>query len=180
MTPGSSPAAMPTRGWRFWIGILVFGLGLVCPAFIPLVAVTALPSAWKATLSGLLLLGIPELCMLAAVAVLGQAGFAYLKGRIFAGLKRYAPPEQVSRTRYRIGLVLLGLPVLFGWLAPYVPLLLPQYEVHSWPFALAGDVVLVASLFVLGGAFWDKVRALFIYEAQVQLPARGSVTNEAS
>jgi hypothetical protein len=29
----------------------------------------------------------------------------------------------------------------------------------------------VASLFVLGGDFWDKVRALFVYDARVQVSA---------
>ena len=179
MAPEKNTAATTVRGWRFGSGILLFVLGLLCPAFIPLVAVTALPGAWKATLSGLLALGIPELCMLAAAAVLGKAGFEYLKGRLFAFLKRYAPPERVSRRRYRLGLVMLVLPVLFAWLAPYGPLLIPGYETtQSWMFGLAGDVVLVSSLFVLGGAFWDKVRALFIYEAQVRFPMRKEVTNE--
>jgi len=31
-------------------------------------------------------------------------------------------------------------------------------------------VLLVASLFVLGGDFWDKLRALFVHEARVQFP----------
>ena len=30
-----------------------------------------------------------------------------------------------------------------------------------------GDLVFVASLFVLGGDFWDKVRALFVHDANV-------------
>jgi hypothetical protein len=29
----------------------------------------------------------------------------------------------------------------------------------------------VASLFVLGGDFWDKLRALFVHEARVVFPA---------
>jgi hypothetical protein len=177
MTREKSSTAMPAQGWRFWLGLVLFVLGLVCPVLIPLIAATALPAAWKATLSGLLALGIPELCMLAAVAVLGKAGFESLKGWIFAFLKLYAPPERVSRRRYRIGLIMLALPLLFGWLAPYAPLLLHGYQANSWELALAGDVLLIASLFVLGGAFWDKVRALFIYEAQVQLPTGGGVTN---
>jgi hypothetical protein len=35
--------------------------------------------------------------------------------------------------------------------------------------SLIGDVIFVASLFVLGGDFWDKIRALFVYRARVQL-----------
>lgn len=33
--------------------------------------------------------------------------------------------------------------------------------------AIAGDVLLVLAVFVLGGEFWDKIRALFIHRAKV-------------
>lgn len=36
---------------------------------------------------------------------------------------------------------------------------------------LALDLVLAASLFVLGGEFWDKLRSLFLYDAKVILPS---------
>jgi hypothetical protein len=37
-------------------------------------------------------------------------------------------------------------------------------------FAVAGDLLLLASLFVLGGDFWDKLKALFIYDARAHMP----------
>jgi hypothetical protein len=37
-----------------------------------------------------------------------------------------------------------------------------------------GDLLLISSLFVLGGDFWDKLRALFVHGAKVQIPVRGS------
>jgi hypothetical protein len=33
-------------------------------------------------------------------------------------------------------------------------------------------MVFVASLFVLGGEFWDKVRALFIHQAEVHVATK--------
>jgi len=39
---------------------------------------------------------------------------------------------------------------------------------------LIGDGLLVSSLFVLGGDFWDKLRGLFIHKAEIKIPARGS------
>jgi hypothetical protein len=38
--------------------------------------------------------------------------------------------------------------------------------------SLIGDVMFVASLFVLGGDFWDKIRALFSHSARVQFSGR--------
>jgi hypothetical protein len=35
---------------------------------------------------------------------------------------------------------------------------------------VAGDLMFIATLFVLGGDFWDKLRALFVHGAKAQLP----------
>ena len=160
----------PASGWRFRSGILFFVLWLVCPVFIPVVYATGLPPSWKATLAGLLVLGIPQVFGLLAVVVLGKEGFNYLKGRLFGFFKKLAPPDRVSRTRYRIGLVLFVIPLFFGWLAPYAPEWIPGDEENRFIINAAGDVMFFTSLFVLGGDFWDKVRALFLREAKVQIP----------
>ena len=39
------------------------------------------------------------------------------------------------------------------------------------PTAIITDAVFVVSLFVLGGGFWDKLRALFVRTASVVFPA---------
>jgi hypothetical protein len=46
------------------------------------------------------------------------------------------------------------------------------YETHRFIVSLIGDLMFVASLFVLGGDFWDKLRALFIHSAGVQVAAK--------
>ena len=107
---------------------------------------------------------------MAAIAVMGKAGFNYLKGRLFSLFKKVAPPDVVSRTRYRIGLVMFSLPILFGWLVPYAPHLVPGYGTHRFVVNLVGDLLLISSLFVLGGDFWDKIRSLFMHKAKAQIP----------
>ena len=87
----TTTAVQPLSGWRFRIGMILFVLGLICPVFISLVTATDLPGKWKAGISALLALGIPELLWMAAVAVLGKAGFDYLKGRLFGLLKKLPP-----------------------------------------------------------------------------------------
>ena len=86
--------------------------------------------------------------------------------------KKHGPPDQVGRTRYHIGLVMFGLPLLFGWLGPYVTHRIPEYETSRFWISLAGDVMFVSSLFVLGGDFWDKLRSLFIHRAKAQIPSK--------
>jgi hypothetical protein len=35
---------------------------------------------------------------------------------------------------------------------------------------LLGDAMMLVSLFVLGGEFWDKLRALFVHRARAVMP----------
>ncbi len=156
---------------RLVVGGTIFVAGFLAPALIPLVAASSLTAGWKATLSGLLALGIPELGMLVAVAVMGKPGFAFLKARLGRFLRQYGPPATVSPLRYRIGLVMFTLPLLVAWVTPYAPYLLHGFDPNQLPVAVAGDVMLVTSLFVLGGDFWDKLRALFVYGSRARFPA---------
>ncbi|MBT8441352.1 MAG: hypothetical protein KJO76_03115, partial [Gammaproteobacteria bacterium] len=153
-------------------GLALFIFGLIAPVFVPAIAILGLPAKWTATLSGLLMLGVPELLWVAAVVVLGKDGFEAMKSQAFGVIKRHVLPETVSRTRYRIGLVMFLLPVLFGWLAPYAPAeAIPGYEDQRLVFSLIGDGLLLFSLFALGGEFWDKLRALFVFGAKARFPA---------
>ncbi len=158
-------------GWRFRIGVAFFVLAIISPVGVPLVALTDLSTTMKATLSGLFLAGLPEVFTVAAVAFLGKSGFNYLKGKLFARLKRYGPPREVSIIRYRVGIVMLLIPILFAYLIAYAPQYIPGYGEHSLYINLGIDFILIASFFVLGGDFWDKVRSLFEHGAKAQFPA---------
>jgi hypothetical protein len=172
MTPEKT---LPLPGWRLHLGMALIVLALLSPLAIPLVTLLPLPLAWKATISGLLLVGLPEVLSLLAVALLGKAGFSYLKGIIFRIFKRYAMPKEVSRARYRLGLVMFILPLFLGWLGAYVFHLIPGYGEHRFAINFCGDVIWLSSLFVLGSDFWDKVRALFIYQAKALIPQKGTI-----
>jgi hypothetical protein len=155
------------RGWSYRAGICVFVVGLATPLLIPFVLAMELSNAWKGTVSGLLGLGIPEILMLAGVSLMGKPGFQYLKARIFAALRKIASPEKVSLARYRCGLVLLGVTLLYGWMAPYMGDSLPWHEAYRVHAAVIGDLLLLSALILLGGDFWDKLRALFSHKARV-------------
>lgn len=154
---------------RLLTGGFFFVLGLICPIFIPLVLITNLPVAFKTIFSGLLALGIPELLMLVAIAILGRPGYEYLKANIFQLFKKYGPPAKVSRTRYRFGLVFFISPILLGLLLPYFSSLLPVYDENRLVINISLDVVFLISLLVLGGDFWDKLRSLFIYNSKADI-----------
>ena len=160
-------------GWRFKLGAAMFGLSILLPlAGVPLVTTLGLSTGVTASVTGGLLLSA-EVLGIAAIAVLGKSGYAYIKNRVFGFLKQYGPPRKVGPLRYRIGLVMFCVPVLFGWLSPYAVKWVPALSSHLLPYALAGDILIVSSLFVLGGDFWDKVRSLFIHDAEVRFAQVG-------
>ena len=165
-THASEPTVSPTR---IKLGFVIFVVGFLSPLLIPVVKAIQMPTGWKVAISGALAVGVPEIFSLVAVAVMGKAGFKALKTTVFKWVKKQAPPDVVGRARYRIGLAMFVLPILFGWLAPYAPHLIPGYASHRLAVNLSGDVMLISSLFVLGGDFWDKVRSLFIHKAKAVL-----------
>jgi uncharacterized membrane protein (DUF441 family) len=172
VTATATETEQPRAGWRFRLGLIVLVVGWLSPLCIPLITATELPTRWKTIISGALAVGIPEVFTVAAIAIMGKSGYNLIKEQIFSFLKKHGPPDRVSLTRYRIGLVMFVLPVIFGWLGPYGVHLIPGYETHRFVVSLIGDVMFVASLFVLGGDFWDKIRALFSHSARVQFSGR--------
>jgi hypothetical protein len=158
----------PHAGWRFRLGLIILVVGWLSPLCIPLITATDLSTRWKTIISGALAVGIPEVFTIAAIAIMGKSGYNLIKERIFSFLKKHGPPDRVSLTRYRIGLVMFVLPVLFGWLAPYGAHHIPGYESHRFVVSVIWDVMFITSFFVLGGDFWDKIRALFIRSARAQ------------
>ena len=171
MTPDTiTETGFDRTRWRLRLGLIVFVVGFLSPLLIPLVTASELPTKWKALISGALAVGIPELFSIAAIAIMGKPGFNYIKERFFAFLMKHGPADKVSRTRYRMGLLMFGLPILFGWLAPYITIIIPGYNLQGLFVNLIGDVMFISSLFVLGGDFWDKIRALFSHEAVSNFP----------
>ncbi len=161
-------AGQQHEGWRFRVGLIVLVVGWLSPVCIPVVAASDLHAKWKTIISGMLAVGIPEVFTILAIAIMGKSGYNRIKEAIFSFLKKHGPPDRVSGTRYRIGLLIFVLPLVFGWLGPYGAHLIPDYEAHRFVISLIGDVMLAASIFLLGGDFWDKLRALFIHRATAQ------------
>lgn len=154
---------------RFYLGVIFFVLAWVLPLFGILVAKLDLSLSTKAAIIGLLTVGGPELLGLLAVLCLGKANLLLLKNKILAWLKRLKPAAPVSRNRYRLGLIMFLLPLIPTYIMAYAPQWLPDHSSERLYVNLAADFVFLTSLFVLGGDFWDKLRALFVYDARVEL-----------
>jgi hypothetical protein len=174
MSNHTIPTEVSTADWRIKLGAALFGLSILLPvAGVPLVATLGLSTAMTASISGALLVGA-EVLGVCAVAVMGKSGYAFIKNRVFGFLKQYGPPQKISRGRYNIGIVIFCVPFLFGWLSPYISKWVPDLLSYPLPFAIGGDILILASLFVLGGDFWDKIRSLFIHNAVVRFESKSN------
>jgi hypothetical protein len=158
-------------GWRIKAAFVIFAASLAWPVLLPLLPLLGASGSTVAAFTGVMVV-VAELMSLAGVALAGKDGFAFIKARILGFLKSFGPPKAVGRTRYSLGLVLLALPVLYGWASPYLAHHVPGHEQHALAFALTGDALLLVSLFALGGDFWDKLRSLFLHDATALIPER--------
>jgi len=155
-----------SAGWRFKLGIVIIALMFAVWLLIPLAAVMNASAGTIAAITGGIFIANKVLLLL-AVASMGKAGFRELKGRLFGYVAGFAPSPTVGPRRYRIGLVMFCLPLVSAILKPYIDSIWPGLRPDSWQLELLGDTTLVASFFVLGGNFWDKLRALFVRTAIV-------------
>jgi len=161
-------AAPPPMG-RIVAGVGVFVLGwVVTLSIVPIITASPLSTSAQATVSGIVVFVGPKIGVLAAIAILGKPGFNYLKRKVFGFLK---PPAEVGPVRYRIGIVMFVAAMLFGLLERYVGYFMANAIAPEIRSSIAIDVLLFASILVLGGDFWDKIRALFIREAKAQFPS---------
>ena len=81
---------------RFRLGAFLLVFGFACPLLIPLVVRANLSTEVKAAISVLLAIGVPELFMAIAAAILGREGFIRLKKNAFGIARRFVPPERRS------------------------------------------------------------------------------------
>jgi len=161
-------AAAPPKG-RIVAGVSVFALGwLVTLATVAIITASSLTTSAQATMSGIVVFVGPKIGVLATIAILGKPGFTYLKRKVFGFLK---PPSEVGPVRHRIGIVMFVAAMLIGFLERYLGYVTPGDLAREIRYSLANDILLLASILVLGGDFWDKIRALFIREAKAQFPS---------
>ena len=153
-------------GWRFKVGIALFALMILVWVLIPIEAALGMSARTiTATTAGIAIAN--KVILLIAIAVMGKAGFQELKAKLFHKL---TPATDVSPWRYRIGLVMFCLPFLQVLLETYASHMAPHLVANRLGVDIAMNAILIASLFVLGGNFWDKLRSLFVVDARATFP----------
>jgi hypothetical protein len=153
---------------KFYLGVSMLVLSCLVPLLGFWVASLALPVAVKGAIIGMLTLGGPEVLALIAVSLLGKQAFDALTSKVFPFLRALAPKGSVTRMRYKLGLFLFIVSFIPSYVVAYTPNLLPDTSPSRFYVCMGADLLFVISLFVLGGDFWDKLKALFIYDARAE------------
>jgi hypothetical protein len=83
-------------GWRMSFALALWVGGFFLPLLIPFVTALPVPVATKTALSGLLVLGLPQLLTVVAIALVGKSGFQYLKEQLFGAAKKLGPPTSLT------------------------------------------------------------------------------------
>ncbi|ADP17636.1 putative membrane protein 56 [Achromobacter xylosoxidans A8] len=159
--PDEPAQPAPAAGWRFKCGIGLFIIAFALWFLIPVAGYMDVPGSRIAALTGTVFIA-NKVLLLSCIAVMGKEGFQRLKSIVFGHAKKLAPVQKVGRVRHAIGLVMFFLPILTSVLEPYIDEMWPGLRPNLWQAQLAGDLMLIASFFVLGGDFWSKLRALFV------------------
>jgi hypothetical protein len=94
-----------------------------------------------------------------------------------------SPPaaEYSSRPLNRLShvpIVLFVLPISITCIQAYAPGLLSGETSPRVSITVLAHVMFFLSLFVLGGDFWDKLRALFVRDARVIFPEAKAVADD--
>ena len=176
--------ARQLSGWRFKTAMALFVISLLgMPILVPLFAILGFSASFIASFTAIGAV-VSEVILVAGAAIAGKEGFAEIKRIVFRVFKRYGPPREVSKPRYVVGLVMFCVPLVVGFVSPYLEHFqaaqflpqamaefIPGWTEYDFGLALLFDIMLISSLFVLGGDFWDKLRSLFIHDARVMIPA---------
>lgn len=158
---------------RLIIGAILLAIGAVLPFGVCLVPLTDWPVPVKGAVGGALFFGF-EIMAIPAVAVMGKDNFDRIMSKLKGWLRLLKPAGEVGRARHALGLVLFILPLIPTYIMAYAPKWLPDDSPERLWVNIGADAMFLVSLFVLGGDFWDKLRALFVRDARAVFPEKGA------
>jgi len=153
------------KDWRFYLGIGALALAIIMPVFALLVPLLGLSVAQSALIVGMLIGGGPEVMALIAVALLGKETFRYLLHSLKRFFRTKLLEKSASKGRYYFGLTINIASWIPLYLYGYLPAMMPGGDMRIYILA-AADLSFVASMFIMGGEFWEKVRQIFIWEGK--------------
>ena len=159
----------PNPGSRFYVGLSILILSFFMLAIGIFIREHVESPFWRNFILAAFWVSAP-LMKITSVAILGKPSYIWIKAKFFRIFARYVKPYHNSRMRYNIGLFLFCLPFVPNYFMAYAPRIFEHDFTFRIIMNISTDVIFITSLFVLGGDFWDKLKALFVFSAKVKFP----------
>ncbi|MFQ5935030.1 MAG: transporter suffix domain-containing protein [Acidiferrobacterales bacterium] len=164
-------AVLFVKDWKYYLGLTLFIFSWCTFGFAFLVPLLGLSMATAAAVATALIIS-GEVTFWASVALLGKPLVQAFKAKMIAFLRRRATVElrPVSKRRHYWGLALFFSSFLAFYLVAAVPFLeLSRQQTLAVIIVIlvTGEAMFFASLFVLGGEFWAKLKNLFQWTGEV-------------
>jgi hypothetical protein len=159
----------PNPGARLYLGLAIFVLSFFMLPTGIFLQKFVVHHALKHIVVGIFWLTAPIL-KISSVAILGKPSYLYIKSIFRHRIVKVIKPYHASRLRYNIGLILFCLPLIPTYIMAYAPQIFTTNFYHRIILNIAFDAIFIISLFVLGGDFWDKLKALFSFTAKATFP----------
>ncbi|AEB28055.1 transporter suffix domain-containing protein [Francisella hispaniensis] len=156
------------KGWKYYLGILLFVL-----SFVPYIVVfciipfLGLSTSNYLAISSILLISA-EGIFLVSVMLLGKVIIDTIKSAIRKVFKSaFTAQNPISRIRHNIGLIMFFASLIYPTLLLEMILIFDKInqvgQLNMMLILFSGDIVFIASFFILGGEFISKLKSLFKY-----------------
>lgn len=163
-----------TKDWKYYLGLSLFIYSVVPILVLAILPFLGMSLSEMGTLA-VVFLASGEVAFYASAVLLGKPFLAALKTKFASWFRREAaPPKPVSRARHRLGVWLLAVSFLpYYAVLVYLLFFVPDNAtIHFLAWSMvAGEVLGMISLFVLGGQFWERLKRLFQWQDE-----QGAVT----
>ena len=169
------PEEPPSPGIRLYFGLALLGLSFVILPIGIFLQQYISQHFWKVFVVSVFWASAP-IMKLSCVAILGKPSYLWIKYKFWHIFVKVTRPHEVTRTRYTIGLIMFCLPIIPNYIMSYAPKLIADAYPSRLIINICIDAVFIISWFVLGGDFWDKLMALFVYTAKVKFDSDANQT----
>ncbi len=144
---------------KYKIGLILIAISCVMPFTALVVPFLDLPTTITAFVTGILVIGGPELIFFLGVFFAGKEAVQLVKKKLW---------KPAGKVRYMTGVVIFIISILTNWICAYLEATdIVDINLHAQLCIMASfDVMMIISLFVMGPEFFIKFRSIFSWSGE--------------
>ena len=142
---------------KYKIGLVLIAFSCVMPVCAFVIPFLGFSTATTTFITGMFLIGAPELFFVLGVFLAGKDAVGLLKQKLW---------KPAGKIRYLLGLALFVICILINWVCVYIELTeVFPYNLYVQLCLMATfDLLLILSMFIMGPEFFIKIRSIFSWE----------------